>query len=71
MKNSATNYFEALRSDYVDPKKNHYDNNRRPFNRDNSNILELMDTTAQVVTGKENRASFFEGKSLPGNTVQS
>lgn len=71
MKNSATNYFAALRSDYVDPKKNHYDNTKRPFNRDNSNILELMATTAQVVRAKENRASFSEGTSLPGNTTQS
>ncbi len=66
MKNSASDYFADLRSDYVDPKKNHYDNYKRPFNRDNSNILELMATTAHVVTGKENRTSFSESSSLPG-----
>ena len=71
MKNSGTDYFAQLRSDYIAPKKNSYDNDRRPYNRDNPNEFQFIPATAKAVTAEENNTSFSAGTLVAVKTVLS
>jgi len=71
MKNSGTDYFAQLRSDYIAPKKNSYDNDRRPYNRDNPNEFQFIPATAQAVTDEVSNTSFSAGKLLPVKIILS
>jgi hypothetical protein len=40
MKSTGKDYFAQLRTDYISPKKKHYNKDRRPFNPGNPNEFE-------------------------------
>ena len=71
MKNSGTDYFAELRNDYIAPKKNNYDNDRRPYNRDSSTEYQFKAAIEKAITGEEKNTTFSVSTSLPVKIILS
>ena len=66
MQNTNSDYFAMLRSDYIAPKKDHYDSERRPYNRDNANGVQFIAATISSTPGEAINQSFSAGTSPSG-----
>ena len=71
MKNTSTDYFTQLRSDFIPKEKNQPGHSRRPFNPGDPNELRFISAVSEQAGYKTNTLSFSSDIVQPGNQMPS